>query len=178
MAVVIDGSESIGVDNFEVAKEFAKDTVAAFADKNLFENGGTASFVQFSDSAESGGPFFSQEAYDYYVDRQEHINGSTDIASGIEAGRERLALAPEATVAFMVIMTDGNGDVAVRFGSVGVVWLPCAVDQYDHNQPPPGSSSYPVPLLSFLSLYALAHNVHFFRMKQTQLGRRAPSCTP
>ena len=135
LAVVIDGSGSIGYEDFELAKEFAKDTVAAFADKNLFENNGTASFVQFSDSADSGGPFFSQEDFDSYVDLQQQLNSSTIIPAGIEAGRGLLADAPEATATFMVVMTDGTietgQDPTVRCDTVVEGVCDCGVQSID-----------------------------------------------
>ena len=90
--------------------------MAAFADLNLFENGGTASYAQFAWSA-SGSTFTSQSDFDNHVDTFERIGGFTRIDLGIAEGRRLLADAPEATASFMVVITDGNGgDPSVRFG--------------------------------------------------------------
>ncbi|CAN0492695.1 unnamed protein product, partial [Hapterophycus canaliculatus] len=40
LAIIIDGSSSVNSTNFALSKEFAKDAVDAFADENLFVNGG------------------------------------------------------------------------------------------------------------------------------------------
>ena len=42
IAINIDGSTSVGSDNFETEKEFAKSLTASFAESNLFANGGSA----------------------------------------------------------------------------------------------------------------------------------------
>ncbi|CAN0402423.1 unnamed protein product, partial [Pylaiella littoralis] len=77
VVVVIDGSGSIRGDSQDededndwlASKNFAKDTVAAFADENLFVNGGTASYVQFAAAdVHTGGPFSSQADFDAFVD--------------------------------------------------------------------------------------------------------------
>eukprot|EP00903_Cladosiphon_okamuranus_P005787 g5734.t1 len=116
VVIVVDGSGSIGGDSKDDAendwlasKNFAKDTVAAFADENLFVNGGTASFVQFSGSANPGGTFSSQADFDAFVDAEEQLGSSTVISSGINAGQELLNAAPEASASFMVVTTDGQG---------------------------------------------------------------------
>ena len=51
-----------------LAKNFAKQTVAAFADKNLFVNGGEASYVQYSNNVVSSATFNSVEDFDEFVD--------------------------------------------------------------------------------------------------------------
>ena len=48
IALVLDGSGSVGSDNFDIEQEFAKNLTAAFAESNLFANGGSASYVQFT----------------------------------------------------------------------------------------------------------------------------------
>ncbi|CAM9502767.1 unnamed protein product, partial [Hapterophycus canaliculatus] len=106
---VLDGSTSISENNFILSKNFAKDTVAIFADQNLFENGGTASFTQFSDEASLGDTFSSQEDFDAYVDAEAQINAGTAIFTGIARGRELLAAAPNTRTSFMIVLTDGNG---------------------------------------------------------------------
>lgn len=119
MAVVVDGSGSITADNFLLSKDFAKNTVAAFAEENLFVNGGTASFVQFSSSANPGGTFSSQADFDAFVDAEEQISSGTNIANGIIAGQELLNAAADTSTSFMVVTTDGvGGDPLVRFGVV------------------------------------------------------------
>lgn len=124
MVVVVDGSGSILGDSQEdedndwlASKNFAKDTVAAFADENLFVNGGTASFVQFAGSVNPGGTFSSQADFDAFVDAEEQMGTSTAIPLGIDAGQELLDAAPEASTSFMVVTTDGRsngGDTLVR----------------------------------------------------------------
>lgn len=122
MAVVIDGSGSIGAGDFLLALDFAKDTVAAFADKQLFENGGTASFVQFDRSVGSGGPFSSLEDFNSFVDAQDQRGRGTNIPRGIAEGQRLLDAAPETKRSFMVVMTDGTietgGDPTVSSSSV------------------------------------------------------------
>ncbi|CAM9935183.1 unnamed protein product [Scytosiphon promiscuus] len=109
VAIVLDGSGSISSDNFNLSQAFAKDTVAAFADENLFDNGGTASFTQFSSFATPGGTFSSQGDFDAFVDAELQLSGGTDIPSGIARGSELLAAAPNASASFMVVLTDGVG---------------------------------------------------------------------
>lgn len=115
MVVVVDGSSSIAGDSQEeedndwlASKNFAKDTVAAFADENLFVNDGTASFVQFASRANPGGTFSSQADFDAFVDAEEQKRSGTNIASGIVAGQALLDAAPEAPTSFMVVTTDGT----------------------------------------------------------------------
>ncbi|CAN0258633.1 unnamed protein product, partial [Hapterophycus canaliculatus] len=109
LAIIIDGSSSVNAAGFALSKEFAKDAVDAFADENLFVNGGTASFAQFSNSATTGGTFDSQVTFDTFVDAKAQIFGGTNIATGVARGRELLAAAPPSTSDFMIVITDGNG---------------------------------------------------------------------
>lgn len=109
--MVLDASGSIngrsGVDEWDLENEFAKNTVAAFASRNLFENGGTASYIQFSDEAISSEPFSSKANFDAYVDSSRQVDGDTNIVAGIAAGRELLK-ASSSTAKFMIVVTDGD----------------------------------------------------------------------
>ncbi|CAM9665240.1 unnamed protein product, partial [Scytosiphon promiscuus] len=88
LAVIVDSSDSVN-DKRERNQsiEFAKDTVSAFADLNLFENGGTASFAQFSNSVSDGRTFTSQDEFNTFVDNTPRLNGGTRINKGIGRGR-------------------------------------------------------------------------------------------
>ncbi|CAM9786703.1 unnamed protein product [Ectocarpus fasciculatus] len=107
VAVIIDASGSVGTADWELSKEFAKNTVASFAEQNLFTNGGSASFAQFSSDASEGGTFYSVEDFDAFVDADAKYSGGTDIISGIAKGRELLSASP-ATTSFMIVTTDGE----------------------------------------------------------------------
>lgn len=108
----MDGSGSVEqVDGaWELEKEFAKNTAAAFAAKNLFTNGGSASYAQFSTFAltEDSGTFFSLEEFESFVDADEIIGGGTNIGAGIAQARSLLEDAPPASAAFMIVITDGE----------------------------------------------------------------------
>ncbi|CAM9783070.1 unnamed protein product, partial [Ectocarpus fasciculatus] len=106
VAIIIDASGSVSTADWELSKEFAKNTVASFAAQNLFTNGGSASFAQFSSGASEGGTFYSVEDFDAYVDVDTKYSGGTDITSGIAKGRELLSASPT-TTSFMIFTTDG-----------------------------------------------------------------------
>lgn len=106
LAIVFDGSASLSPDNFIISKELAKGTVAFFADENLFENGETASFVQFSSTVSYGGPFSSQEDFNTAIDAEIQLSNHTDIVAGMTRGVELLEDAPIAAGLFMVVVTD------------------------------------------------------------------------
>lgn len=114
VAVIIDASGSVIDDDFDLEKEFAKNVVASFASRNLFDNGGSASFAQFSGSASEGGTFFSSEDFDAFVDADPRQSGSTNIPAGVAKGRELLNANPS-TASFLILITDGvGGDPTVR----------------------------------------------------------------
>jgi len=126
VAIIVDASSSVDDTELDQSIAFAKDTVAAFADQSLFENGGTASYAQFASVASPGETFTSQLDFDNHVDTLPRIEGGTRIDLGVAEGRRLLAAAPEATASFMVVITDGSGgDPTVRFccvaNSVGSV---------------------------------------------------------
>ncbi|CBJ26488.1 similar to collagen [Ectocarpus siliculosus] len=106
VAVIIDASGSVGTADWELSKEFAKNTVASFAEQNLFTNGGSASFAQFASDASEGGTFYSLEDFNAFVDADVKHSGGTDIIDGIAKGRELLSASPAAT-SFMIVTTDG-----------------------------------------------------------------------
>lgn len=107
VALVLDGSGSINSTNWVLEKRFAKDVVAAFAERNLFENGGTASYVQFDWSLESSGTFYSLESFNSFVDGDVQGKFGTTISIGIAEGR-RLLNANDSSASFMIVITDGN----------------------------------------------------------------------
>ncbi|CAM9476653.1 unnamed protein product [Ectocarpus sp. 12 AP-2014] len=112
VAVIIDSSGSVSTAEWELSMEFAKNTVASFAEQNLFTNGGSASFAQFSSSASEGGTFYSLEDFDAFVDDETKYTTdgvSTDIISGIAKGRELLGASPT-TTSYMIVTTDGEAD--------------------------------------------------------------------
>lgn len=74
IAIVVDGSSSIKPSQWEDEKEFAKNVTNAFTKRNLFENGGIASYVQFDGNLESSGSFTSLEDFNIYVDND--VQGS------------------------------------------------------------------------------------------------------
>lgn len=110
MAIVADSSGTVKGNDYDDSKQFAKDTVAAFADRNLFKNGGTASFAQFSHYVDPGETFSSQQDFDDHIDSKSRLSGSSAIALGIAEGRRMLANAPGAIASFMVVITDGKND--------------------------------------------------------------------
>lgn len=79
---MVDGSGSIEPDDWEKEQTFAKDAVAAFARRNVFENGGSASYVQFSSFPLDMGTFYSEEMFDAHVDSLNQYGGGTDIVNG------------------------------------------------------------------------------------------------
>lgn len=107
VAVIIDGSGSVGSTDFDLEKDFAKNAVASFASRNLFANGGAAAFAQFSSSASTGGTFSSSEDFDAFVDAEPYVGGGTNIIAGVAKGRELLA-ANEASASFLILITDGQ----------------------------------------------------------------------
>lgn len=107
LAVVLDASGSISSTEWELEKNFAKDVISEFESKNLFANGGSASYVQFSSGVSSFGTFDSSAAYEDYVDADSKILGGTNIEAGIMKGRELLNASPS-TAAIMIVITDGE----------------------------------------------------------------------
>ena len=113
IALVLDGSGSVGNTDFLTEKEFAKNVTTSFAERNLFANGGSASYVQFSDLVNSSdtGTFASLDEFNDFVDDNPHVNGGTDIDAGIIAARQLLNAAPAASAAFMFVITDGISSI-------------------------------------------------------------------
>ena len=82
VAVVVDASTSIGGSDWELEQQFAINTVGAFAERDIFVNGGTASYVQFSSSVSFSGTFTSNESFVNYVNTVGRVSGGTDIEDG------------------------------------------------------------------------------------------------
>lgn len=113
LAVVLDGSGSVSSTDFLVAKEFTKNITAAFAAMNLFINGGTASYVQFSSDVDPSdtGTFFSLSGFNDFVENDTQISTFTNIDAGIIAAQDLLNAAPSASAAFMIVLIDGDDNV-------------------------------------------------------------------
>lgn len=71
------------------------------------DNGGMASFAQFSSDATTGGTFDNIADFDYYVDTTPRASGGTNIEAGLARGREMLNASPS-TAAFLILITDGD----------------------------------------------------------------------
>ncbi|CAN0405319.1 unnamed protein product, partial [Ectocarpus sp. 8 AP-2014] len=112
VAVIIDASRSIfDIDGaFLLEKEFAKNVTASFAAKNLFTNGGTASYASFSDDASDGGTFGSEAEFNEFVDNAPWEEGNTNIEAGLSKGRELLANGTSTRTSFLILITDGDGN--------------------------------------------------------------------
>lgn len=109
LAIVVDGSYSISPNDWEKVKELATNTTAAFASRNLFENGGTASYIQFNHGIVSNGTFTDLQSFNVFVDTDVLPGGFTDIEIGILEGMRLLRAAPPSSAAYMIVMTDGAG---------------------------------------------------------------------
>eukprot|EP00904_Undaria_pinnatifida_P002780 jgi/Undpi1/12502/HiC_scaffold_5.g02173.m1 len=100
LALVLDGSGSVSSSEFLSEQQFAVDTVAAFAARNLFDNGGMASYVQYSTFLIWSG-----------------TGQGTNTHIGINEGTALLT-ATDATASFMIVITDGQTDAARAEGIV------------------------------------------------------------
>eukprot|EP00903_Cladosiphon_okamuranus_P013604 g12670.t1 len=112
LAIVVDGSSGPSPAEFDLQKSFARDAAASFAEKNLFENGGTASYVQADDTVVSDGAFTSLEAFDAFVAGDAFSEGSAfNAKEGISKAQELLRASPSAAAAaFMLVVTDEDCD--------------------------------------------------------------------
>ena len=108
MAVIIDSSGSVDDVEFVLEKDFAKSAIASFASRNLFANGGTASYASFATFASEGGTFTSAAEFDAFVDAAPRVIGSTNIEDGLSKGRELLNADSSATASFLILITDGE----------------------------------------------------------------------
>lgn len=79
---MVDGSGSIEADDFILENQFAKNTVEAFERRAIFDNGGTASYVQFGSSTSDEGTFDSPESFNAHVDTVIQTGSDTDIVEG------------------------------------------------------------------------------------------------
>lgn len=106
----MDGSRKTDASNstWELEKDFAKSTVAAFEDKNLFVNGGSASYVQSSLNAldTNSGTFHSLEEFESHADAVDFVRERSSIHVGIEQARSLLSAAPPASAAFLIIIVN------------------------------------------------------------------------
>ena len=107
LALVLDGSGSINADDFLLEQAFAIDAVNAFADRNLFDNGGTASYVQYAAVLVSSDTFDSAQSFNDFVNADNQMGGGTNTSVGINEGTRLLGLNP-ATASFMIVITDGQ----------------------------------------------------------------------
>ena len=95
VVLVVDSSLSIVESDWILEQQFAKDTVAAFASRNIFDNGGTASYVQFSSSTSDEGTFNSTESFDEHVDSVIQYEWYTNIAGGTHYLQFQIAARPK-----------------------------------------------------------------------------------
>ena len=109
LAVILDGSSSINSTEFALEQGFAKDIVAAFAERNLFDNGGTASYVQFSGSLISSETFSTAQDFNDFADADAQAESGTVTSFGIKEGTRLLGLNP-ASASFMIVITDGQSN--------------------------------------------------------------------
>lgn len=115
LAIILDGSFSLSPANITLEQGFAKDVVAAFAERNIFENGGTASYVQYSIRVAPGthlfgsGTFLSADDFNDFVDFEGQPGGRTTNSIGIDEGREFLAANP-GSASFMIVITGGRSE--------------------------------------------------------------------
>ena len=107
LALVLDGSGSISASEFAEEQDFAKDAVNAFANRNLFDNGGTASYVQYSSALVSSDSFGSAQLFNAFVDNDVQASAGTTTSVGIDEGTRLLGVNP-ATASFMIVITDGQ----------------------------------------------------------------------
>ena len=107
LALVLDGSGSINADDFLLEQAFAIDAVNAFADRNLFDNGGTASYVQYAAVLVSSDTFDSAQSFNDFVNADNQMGGGTNTFVGINEGTRLLGLNP-ATASFIIVITDGQ----------------------------------------------------------------------
>eukprot|EP00752_Nemacystus_decipiens_P002185 g2080.t1 len=109
VAVITDSSGSVSDDELDLEKDFAKSAVASFEARNLFVNGGTASYASFATSVSEGGTFDSSAEFNEFVDNDPRESGSsTNIEAGLSKGRELLNADPSATASFLILITDGD----------------------------------------------------------------------
>ena len=109
LAIILDGSGSINSKEFTLEQGFAEDTVAAFAARNLFENGGEASYVQYSSKLVSSGTFSSAQEFMVFSAADVQSRRGTNTAVGINEGRKLLGNNP-ASASFMIVITDGRSN--------------------------------------------------------------------
>ena len=83
------------------------DTVAAFAARNLFDNGGMASYVQYSTFLIWSGTFDSAQGFKAFSDADVQSGQGTNTHIGINEGTALLT-ATDATASFMIVITDGQ----------------------------------------------------------------------
>lgn len=115
LAIVLDGSFSLDPAEIALEEAFAKNVVAAFAERNLFENGGIASYAEYSILVAPGthifaaGTFLSAQDFNDYVDFDGQSGGGTTTSIGIDESREVLA-ANSASASFMIVITGGQSE--------------------------------------------------------------------
>lgn len=107
---MVDGSRSVGTLEWEDEKEFAKNITRAFAERSLFENGGTASYVHFNSWVVSSGNFTSLEDFNDFVDNDGQRSGGTNIDIGMVEANMLLMGNPSVAM-YMFVITDGNANV-------------------------------------------------------------------
>eukprot|EP00903_Cladosiphon_okamuranus_P014706 g13628.t1 len=113
IVIAVDGSKSIDPDDWILEQQFAKDTVGAFAKRNIFENGGTASYVQFGDSTYDEGTFDSVETFNSHVDavNQSYYQPGGRLGTRIGASLSVCAAlmnANDSSFGFVILVTDGE----------------------------------------------------------------------
>eukprot|EP00904_Undaria_pinnatifida_P009086 jgi/Undpi1/5307/HiC_scaffold_2.g00588.m1 len=150
LALIVDGSQSIEADDFVLEKNFTKQTVAAFAEKNLFVNGGEASYVQYSSSVVTSATFNSVADFNEFVDADPQARSSTRTAEGIEEGTEVLLTNPAS--AFQdepIIAADAARAEGIEVFAVGVGGCSCDIESVlERILASDGGSSIPCPSTS------------------------------
>ena len=96
--------------DFNLQKDFALSATATFAAKNLFANGGTASYVQASDRIISDGTFTSEVEFRDFVSADPFSGGSAlSLEAGIAKARARVHVS-SSDAAFMIVIAVGEWD--------------------------------------------------------------------
>lgn len=109
LALVLTGSGGISTSDFLLEQGFAMDAVSAFADRNLFDNGGAASYVQYSSRVAASDTFDTAQDFNDFVAADRKAGRGTVTSAGIDEGTRLLAVNP-ASASFMVVITDSRSN--------------------------------------------------------------------